>query len=184
MKKFALLMMLVYPVLTWAQADDVYFVPKKEKTVLVVKSAEEVYFVDDDALVEDVYETDYVDTYYTDNLYEVIDDYTYSNRIIRFRSPRRLLSSNLFWDWRFEYGMNDWYIYDNGYTINIYPTYSNPYYYSYSYNNYWWNRWNWNSYYGWYDPHYPHHDWWHCGYNNWHAHHWHWHGHGHGPRFS
>ena len=99
MKKFALLLMLVYPVLTWAQADDVYFVPKKEKKVLVVKSAEEVYFVDDnDVLVEDVYEADLVDTYYTNDLYDVVDDYTYSNRIIRFRSPRRSLSSNLFWD--------------------------------------------------------------------------------------
>ena len=126
--------MLVYPVLTWAQVDDVYFVPKKEKKVLVVKSAEEVYFADaDEVFVEDVYETDYYDddavgAYYTNDLYDVIDDYTYSNRIIRFRSPRRLLSSNLFWDLRYDYGINDWFVYDDGYTISIYPTYGNLYY--------------------------------------------------------
>ena len=117
MKKFALLLMLVYPVLTWAQSDDVYFVPKKEKKVLVVKSAEEVYFVDDDdVLVEEEVYDDNVDVYYTNDLYDVVDDYTYSNRIIRFRSPRRSLSSNLFWDLRYDYGINDWLVYDDGYT--------------------------------------------------------------------
>ena len=120
MKKFALLLMLVYPFITWAQVDDVYFVPKKEKKVVVVKSAEEVYFVgDDDMLVEEVYETDGEGVYYTNDLYDVVDDYTYSNRIIRFGSPRRLLSSNLYWNLRYDYGINDWLIYDDGYTINI-----------------------------------------------------------------
>ena len=99
MKKFALLLMLVYPVLSWAQVDDLYYVPKKEKTVLVVKSAEDVYFVGDNDVVieddvEDVYITDDSDGYYTNDLYDVVDDYTYSTRIIRFHSPRKRRGSS------------------------------------------------------------------------------------------
>ena len=147
MKKFVLLLMLVYPVLSWAQVDDLYYVPKKEKTVLVVKSAEDVYFVGDNDVVieddvEDVYITDDGDGYYTNDLYDVVDDYTYSTRIIRFHSPRKRLFSNIFWDLMYDCGLSDWYVYDNGYTINIYPTYNNPYYYSNSF--YSWNAWNWH----------------------------------------
>ena len=54
MKKLVLFLLLTSPLLSWAQVDDMYFVPKKEKKVLVVKSAEEVYFADDDNLVTDV----------------------------------------------------------------------------------------------------------------------------------
>ena len=50
MKKVFLLLMLVSPLLSIAQVDDMYFVPKKEKKVLVVKSAEEIYMEDVDSV--------------------------------------------------------------------------------------------------------------------------------------
>ena len=140
MKKYALLLLLVYPLITWAQADDLYFVPKKEKTVLVVKSADEVYFVgDNDVVVESYVDDD--EEYYSDDLYDVDNDYQFSTRIIRFHSPRRTLYGNLYWDLYYNSGINDLYVYDNGYSINIYPTYSyvDDYYM-------WMNSWNWASY--------------------------------------
>ena len=79
MKKLLLLLMLITPVLSWAQIDDMYFVPKKEKKVLVVKSAEEVYFTDDNNTVVDVvddveYVNDVDEAYYTNDLYDVVSD--------------------------------------------------------------------------------------------------------------
>ncbi len=167
MKKFAFILLLISPVLSWAQTDDMYFVPKKEKKVLVVKSAEEVYFAEDcNTVVEDVDTTadiTYVENaYFTNDLYGVVDDYAYSNRIIRFQSPRRLFSSSLYWDLMYDCGINDWFVYDTGYALYIYPTANNLYYTPY--NGYWMNRWNWNRYYAW---NYP------C-YDNWYYYDFHW----------
>ena len=131
MKKLVLFLLLSTPLLALAQVDDMYFVPKKEKKAVVVKSVEEVYLADDDNVVlEDADEMDYVEdvqeSYYTNDLYDVVDDYTYSNRIIRFQSPRRLLTSNIYWDLKYDCGINDWFVYDNGYTVYVYPTANNP----------------------------------------------------------
>ena len=96
MKKFAFLLMLIIPLASIAQ-DDIYYVPKKAKKVLVVKSAEDSYFVDADDTGYEEYEEEDESVYYTndpDYLYD--DDYTYSKRIVRFRSPRRLVASSTF----------------------------------------------------------------------------------------
>ena len=180
MKKLVLFLLLASPLLALAQVNDMYFVPKKEKKVLVVKSAEEIYLVDD---VENVdnggeYTDEYVDeaetAYFTNDLYDVMDDYTYSTRIVRFQSPSRLLSTNLYWDLKYSCGINDWLVYDNGYTVYIYPTannifYNDPYYYNRV------NLWNWNTYHTWYYPYYRHNYWWDCYDYHWahHNHYWH-----------
>ena len=126
MKKAFLLLMLVSPLISIAQVDDMYFVPKKEKNVLVVKSAEEIYMEDVDSVgYADGFVDEYVDEaeagYFTNDLYGVMDDYTYSTRIVRFQSPRRLLSSSLYWDLRYDCGINDWFVCDDGHTLYIYP---------------------------------------------------------------
>ena len=177
MKKVFLFLMLVSPLLSVAQVDDMYFVPKKEKKVLAVKSAEEIFMVDEVDSLE--YTDEYVDeaetAYFTNDLFDVMDDYTYSTRIVRFQSPHRLLSSNLYWDLRYDCGINDWFVYDNGYAVYIYPT-ANNYLYNYPYYYNWTNRWNWNTFHGyhynWYGPYYGYHNWW-C-YNDyyWHTPHW------------
>ena len=63
MKKLVLFLLLTSPLLAWAQVDDMYYVPKKEKKVLVVKSAEEIYMVDevDSIGYVDEYADEYVD---------------------------------------------------------------------------------------------------------------------------
>ena len=48
MKKIAFLLMLLFSFAGFAQ-DDIYYVPTKAKKVLVVKSSDECYFVDDSA---------------------------------------------------------------------------------------------------------------------------------------
>ena len=53
MKKLVLFLLLTSPLFALAQVNDMYYVPKKEKKVLVVKSAEEIYFADDNNLVVD-----------------------------------------------------------------------------------------------------------------------------------
>ena len=168
MKRFVLLLLLINPILSWAQVNDMYFVPKKENKVLTVKSAEDFYLIDDNSII--VEESDSVDylydtenAYFTNNIYDVIDEYTYSNRIIRFMSTGRMLSSNLYWDLKYDCGVNDWLVYDDGYAVYIYPT-ANNYYYSYPRHYSWINRWNWDSYYyyhNWYNPYYD--NW--CYYN-------------------
>ena len=165
MKKFVLLLMLFSPLFAWAQADDMYFVPKKEKKVLVVKSAEELYLADEVGTVNE--EVDSMagvgHSYFTNDLYDVVDDYTYSNRIIRFQSPRRLFSSTLYWDLKYDCGINDWFVYDDGYAVYIYPT-ANNHYYAAPYYYHWVNRWNWNNYNSWYYPYYGAYNW--CMYDN------------------
>ena len=156
MKKFFLFLLLVAPLAAWSQTDDLYFVPKKQKAQLVVKGAEEVYFVGDNDYVGDSAVDVVADGYYTNDIYDLTDEYRYSTRIVRFQSPRRLYGSSLFWDLHYGSGFNDWYVYDDGYTINIVPTFNNPlaycnnsYWYGYGYN--WWNWWNWdghNHYWG------------------------------------
>ena len=183
MKKLVLFLLLTSPLLAFAQVDDMYFVPKKEKKVLVVKSAEEIYMVDevDSIGYVDEYADEYVDeaetAYFTNDLYDVVDDYTYSTRIVRFQSPNRLFSTNLYWDLKYSCGINDWLVYDNGYSVYIYPTannifYNDPYYYNRV------NIWNWNTYHSWHYPYYSHNHWWNCHYHNdfWHKPHYGYHG--------
>lgn len=157
MKSLVLLLLLVAPFVSKAQ-DDVYFVPKKAKKVLDVKSSEGSYFSDDvEANSEGSYTASYSDeevddVYYTDEPELLVEnDYNYSTRIVRFRSPGRLYSSNLYWDLMYDCGVKDWLVHDTGYSLDIYPTVNNPLFYwssvhYYPYDTYYawrYNRWNW-----------------------------------------
>lgn len=175
MKKLLLALIMSFPFVASAQIDDIYFVPKKEKKVVVKNSAMDNSFVDVydnvecfEVLPEEATE----EVYYTNEPYEYYDndDYMYSSRIVRFRSPGRLFGSNLYWDLRYNCGINDWMIYDDGYTLDIYPTYNNPLYYYHGigytpYSNWWsWNTCygpyaHWNDYYWGYNYHYPSYHW-------------------------
>lgn len=178
----AMFLVLVSPLVATAQVDDVYFVPTKEseEKVLVVKSTAEKYNIDNTSASSmrnvDEYNRrstaytnapdEYIDENYTDEyVYEddSYDDYSYSTRIIRFRNPRRAVYSSIYWDLMYGCGINDWLIYDNGYSIDIYPTYNNPYYFwsdfAFSWNPfswYSWHSWHHAAHWGWHHPYYSH----------------------------
>ena len=178
MKKLVLLLVLAFPLMSLAQHDDIYFVPTKEKKVVIVTDADNVVLLDDE---EYYYEDEYAyDEYTTGDAYLYDnEDYLYSTRLLRFRSPNGYMGSNLYWDLIYNSGMNDWTFYDDGYYINVYPTYSNPVYYwpTYRYNHWSWNSWyypnySWNyNYWGyhchpsyiWHSPHHGHH----IAHNSW-----------------
>ena len=183
MKKIISLFLMLSPFAVLAQVDDIYFVPERETRVLVVRSTEEAYFVDADDYYNTAGEDVAEEAYFTNDLDDILDDtdYRYSSRIIRFRSPGRVLSTNLYWSLNYDCGINDWLVYDNGYSIDIYPTSINPLYwggFNFGYSSY--NYWNWHS---WYRPSYWYDDCWH--YHS--PHYWHsnwplygYHGHGYG----
>ena len=161
-----LMLMAVCPDALFAQVDDIYFVPtKKQEKDLVVKSTEEKYKIQSDKAKgiaqRDVdeynrrigYTNDpesYVDEYYGDEEYAATEyeDYEYSTRIVRFRSPRSAFGSVLYWDLAYGCGINDWLVYDNGYSIDIYPTVNNPLY-SFG-SSFFWNSVNYYNWRNWY----------------------------------
>ena len=188
----AMFLVLVSPLVATAQVDDVYFVPTKEseEKVLVVKSTAEKYNIDNTSASSmrnvDEYNRrstvytnapdEYIDQNYTDEyVYEddSYDDYSYSTRIIRFRNPRRAVYSSIYWDLMYGCGINDWLIYDNGYSIDIYPTYNNPYYFwsdfAFSWNPFSWYSWHHAAHWGWHHPYYSHY-YGHC-YDHYYGHH-------------
>lgn len=194
----AMFLVLVSPLVATAQVDDVYFVPTKEneEKVLVVKSTAEKYNIDNtsESSMRNVDEynrrstaytnapDEYIDENYTDEyVYEddSYDDYSYSTRIIRFRNPRRAVYSSIYWDLMYGCGINDWLIYDNGYSIDIYPTYNNPFFFwsdfAFSWNPFSWYSWHsWHSWHhaahwGWHHPYYSHY-YGHC-YDHYYGHH-------------
>ena len=146
------------PWLAMAQNDDLYFVPKKEKTpatTVVVKdvtgktrdideynrrytSKENTFSLQNDTLY--IEEKPYGERGEWVNGFEGSqDDYEYAMRIVRFRSPAYAIpiSSPLYWD--VVYGAFpswDWNVYDDGLYAYVFPTYTNPL---------WWDwRWNWS----------------------------------------
>lgn len=160
MKKFVLLLLLLSPLTSFAQHDDIYFVPKKVETIVILE--------DEDPCYED----EYVEEYYTDDSYAYEEDYRYSSRILRFRTPGSIVGSSLYWDLTYNNAINNWVVYDDGYYLDIYPTYTNAYYLSRNIYNPWrWNSWyypgsywgydcwNYNHYYPTYcwGGYYPHH---------------------------
>lgn len=178
----AMFLVLVSPLVATAQVDDVYFVPTKEneEKVLVVKSTAEKYNIDNtsESSMRNVDEynrrstaytnapDEYIDENYTDEyVYEddSYDDYSYSTRIIRFRNPRRAVYSSIYWDLMYCCGINDWLIYDNGYSIDIYPTYNNPFYF-WSDFAFSWNPFSWYSWHSWHSWHHAAHWGWHHPY--------------------
>ena len=191
----AMFLVLVSPLVATAQVDDVYFVPTKEseEKVLVVKSTAEKYNIDNTSASSmrnvDEYNRrstvytnapdEYIDENYTDEYVcedDSYDDYSYSTRIIRFRNPRRAVYSSIYWDLMYGCGINDWLIYDNGYSIDIYPTYNNPYYFwsdfAFSWNPfswYSWHSWHYAAHWGWHHPYYSHY-YGHC-YDHYYGHH-------------
>ena len=193
MKALAMLLLLISPLAGYAQADDIYFVPKKEseKKTLVVESVSDKYGISSAAKssMRDVdeynrrsggYTNDpeaYVEENYSDEYYDdEYQEYDYSTRIVRFHSPRRAFSS-IYWDLSYGCGINDWYVYDNGYSIDIYPTVNNPLFFwgdfSFAWNSL--NYYNWRSWYNYYS--------WGCTpYWGWH-HGPHWDGHVHADRW-
>ena len=155
MRKFIMLLVLAYPLMSFAQHDDIYFVPKKEKIVDVVHNADNIVPVED----EYYYDDEYVTEYYDDESYVYDDDYRYSSRILRFRSPGTIVGSSLYWDLTYG-GMNDWVVYDDGYYLDVYPTYTNPYYWPRSTYNCWaWNSWYYPNYCWGYNHYYPAYHW-------------------------
>ena len=142
-----LLLMLFTTFVARAQ-DDVYFVPTKKNKANDVKGANDVYFVDVEEYLtdDDSHLSDSDSTYasYADDLLQQYDDsayyaeshdllfdsdFRYSARIVRFRNPDRLFGNPHYWDLLYGYGINDWLVYDTGYSLDIYPTASNPFYY-------------------------------------------------------
>ena len=147
MRKFVLLLVWAYPLISLAQRNDIYFIPKKESKVIVVETdADKVILLND----EEVYSEE---EYYSDDSYAYDnDDFRYSTRIVRFRNPYSCMGSPLYWDLMFNNGFDDWVLYDNGYYVDIYPTY----------NNWWgWNSWYYPTCYTpWgYHRHYPSYHW-------------------------
>ena len=177
MRKLFLLLVLAYPLISVAQHDDIYFVPKKEKKTVVESKARDNSFVGLDDVEQSVYE-DVDEIYTTSESFDYSDDdFRYSTRIVRFRSPHTLVGSTLYWDLTYNSGINDWMVYDDGYYLDIYPTYSNPVYYYPRRSHYWWG---WDNWY--------HHDF--CwSHNYWHynhcypTYHWNMHHHHHGVHF-
>ena len=106
MKNYILLLMMLLPIGMCAQVDDMYFIPKKKaKSVTVNTNASQEHYYDDETMDVDAYNRRYAGEDYESGdeaqYTEYYDDteYTYSSRIVRFHSPRRvMLSSPLYWD--------------------------------------------------------------------------------------
>ena len=87
MRKFVLLFVLAYPLVSMAQRNDIYFIPKKAETIVILE--------DEDPCYED----EYVEENYADDSYVYDeDDFRYSTRIVRFRNTNSCLGSPLYWD--------------------------------------------------------------------------------------
>lgn len=178
---FALLLM---PTIMMAQDDDLYFVPEKpvkqsERGVRQYAEPGEVENLASEEVVygnskrdEDEYNrmysysgssqnaggADYADTDTLDaDMYDDSEDFEYSRRIVRFRSPRigLALSSPFYWDLVYSYGAYD-YLYDS--------YYYDPFFWGYGW-NYGWSWGPWDSWYGpiwgWHHVHHCHY--WGCG---------------------
>ncbi|MCM1347150.1 MAG: hypothetical protein NC206_08705, partial [Bacteroides sp.] len=176
------------PILSMAQDDDLYFTPvkkdkksEKKEEVVVKKTPRTTFVIEAENPTVEVYtqnsrnEDEYNrrfnngDSYQnvTENETEETDDrnydnneedYYYSRRILRFRSPRVgiAISSPLYWDLVYNYGAYD-YLYDDYYVYD-------PFFWGYG----WGYGWSWGPWSCWYDPiwgwHSPHHwNYWGCG---------------------
>ena len=189
-------LLLAMPVLAMAQDDDLYFTPrKKQPTTTQSQLPQGVVTVvpDDEPATLQVYNsrsrdddeynrrgvgyqtsggydeaTDVADDAADDPAYDD-EDYYYSRRILRFRSPRVgiALSSPYYWDLVYTLGAYD-YLYD--------PWVYDSFYWHYG----WGYGWSWGPWSSWYGPfygwHHPYHwsywGWgpgWHGGYHGWHG---------------
>ena len=78
------------------------------------------------------------------------DDYEYATRIIRFQSPRYAIpiSSPLYWDVVYGFGMNswDWNVYYDDFYAYAFPTFTNRLWWDWRFGPSW--GWGWNNWYG------------------------------------
>lgn len=171
MKNLIITLLLLIPVLSKAQDDDLYFIPEKPVTRTVDKAKtnsenHEIIDYHSSSRNEDEYNRMYsfsgddqnagsADTVNVEeDNFEDKDDYEYSRRILRFRSPRigMIVSSPLYWDMVYTYGAYDY----------IYDTYYDPFYWGYG----WGYAWSWGPWHSWYGPIWgwsPPHHWYHWG---------------------
>lgn len=112
------------------------------------------------------------DGYYLNDFNGSLSDYEYTVQIHRFYDPRYAVSINdPAYTTIYMLDSNDWNVYIDGSYAWVTPTWSNPWYWSYTWSPYtyssWAWRWSWgwgSPYYGWYDPwYYP------GGYYGWHS---------------
>lgn len=177
MKNLFVTLLMLVPASLMAQDDDLYFVPEKPVAKVIKETSANKYSVNNNNKSEIVdyhsssrNEDEYNRMYdfggdsqnagsYDENdesEYAPEDDYTYSRRILRFRSPRvgLVVSSPFYWDLVYTYGAYD-YVYDSFY---------DPFYWGYGW-RYGWSWGPWNSWYGpiwgWSSPHHWYH--WGCG---------------------
>ena len=169
-------MLLVLPAFVFAQDDDdMYFTPRKKQqtqrttrvgqgTVTVVADNPTIEVYNQNSRDEDEYNrrtTGYDGSYQTGGGYDEAEeaddeadrndeDYYYSRRILRFRSPRVgiALSSPYYWDLVYTWGAYD-YLYDT--------YYYDPFFWHYG----WGYGWSWGPWSSWYSPfwgwHHPYH---------------------------
>lgn len=192
MKKLILIAisLVMMPILSMAQDDDLYFTPVKKKKqeekkeeVVVKNTPRKTFVVETESPAVEVYtkssrdEDEYNRRYSNGDSYpdsseneeaeeadggrdygSSEDDYYYSRRILRFRSPRVgiAVSSPLYWDLVYCYGAYD-YLYDDYFAYD-------PFFWGYG----WRYGWSWGPWSCWYGPiwgwHSPHHwHYWGCG---------------------
>lgn len=171
-----LTMLLVLPAFVFAQDDDdMYFTPRKKQqtqrpvnvgpgTVTIVADNPTIEVYNQNSRDDDEYNrrtAGYDGSYQTGGGYDEAEeaenddyrndeDYYYSRRILRFRSPRIgiALSSPYYWDLVYTWGAYD-YLYD--------PFYYDPFFWHYG----WSYGWSWGPWSSWYGPlwgwHHPYH---------------------------
>ncbi len=170
MKKYFLLSVgLLMGMVVWAQADDVYFVPKKSTKT---KTSKETYYVGSD---RDVDEYNRRGNYLVSAVEPLEEDDVIEFDAVRGEFPDTVYVDDPYYD---EYAEDD----DYRYTRELYRWYD-PWYYGWGWPYYrgWW-RWGWYDpwyagYWGWYDPWYwgwswswwPYYGWggWHRGHHGW-----------------
>ncbi len=190
-----LTVLLVLPAFVFAQDDDdMYFTPRKKQqtqrpthvgqgTVTIVAENPTIEVYNHNSRDDDEYNrrtAGYDGSYQTEGGYdeaeETLDeadrndeDYYYSRRILRFRSPRVgiAISSPYYWDLVYSWGAYD-YLYD--------PYYYDPFFWHYG----WGYGWSWGPWSSWYGPfwgwHHPYH-WSYWGWGpGWHHHYGGWYG--------
>lgn len=158
------------PVISFAQDDDVYFVPKKEKEVIVSHDyvmSGNTYYSGSDRSVDDynrrffsrVEPLDSVsgDTIYfngeagsyPDTVYNPENDYTCTRKMSRFDDYSW---TDPYWAGFYAGRSSRWWYYGGLY---------DPWFYDSWYYSAWYDPWyyGWGYHYGWYYPHY-HHAWW------------------------
>lgn len=163
----------IMPVVSFAQDDDMYFVPKKEKGVIVSndygmsgstyysgsnRSVDEYnrrFFSKVEPLDSASGDTIYFDGQagvYPDTVYNPENDYTYTRKMSRFDDYSW---TDPYWAGFYAGRSSRWWYY-GGWYDSWYDPWYNPWYFSS-----WYDPWyyGWGYHYGWYYPHYHYGGW-------------------------